>query len=96
MNCFHCERPAHAGCIYCGRAVCRDHIKMLPHPLTTFRDTTGRLMALVTPEAVHCGHCMPHGRPVHLDSIDDALSAGVDSAGVDNAGVDNGVIARAR
>lgn len=86
MNCFHCERPAHAGCIYCGRAVCRDHIKMLPHPLTTFRDTSGRLMALVTPEAVHCGHCMPHGRPVHLDSIDDALSAGVD----------NSVIARAR
>jgi hypothetical protein len=74
VNCFHCERPAHAGCVYCGRAVCRDHIKSLPHPLSTFRDQAGRLMALVTPEAVHCGHCMPHGRPVHLESIDDALA----------------------
>lgn len=78
MNCWHCERPAHAGCVYCGRSVCREHVRTLPHPLATYRDHDDRLMALVTPEAVHCGHCAPHGRPVHLVELDaNQAAAGV-------------------
>ena len=70
MNCWHCERPAHATCMFCGRATCRDHVRALPHPITTWRDKAERLQALVTPEAVHCGVCKPTGRPVALTDLD--------------------------
>jgi len=30
MNCWHCDRPAHALCQFCGRAVCKDHFNYVP------------------------------------------------------------------
>ena len=30
VNCWHCDRPAHATCLFCGRAVCRNHVASLP------------------------------------------------------------------
>ena len=31
MNCWHCDRPAQGVCRFCGRGVCRDHARSLPH-----------------------------------------------------------------
>jgi len=69
MNCWHCERPAHSSCIFCGRAVCREHVKNLPHIVALYRDEKNSVQALVTPEAVHCGVCKPLGRPVKLEEL---------------------------
>jgi hypothetical protein len=73
MNCWHCERPAHAGCTFCGRAVCRDHVKTLPHLDAVVRAISGGVYALATPDAVHCGVCRPRGKPVRLDELEQQL-----------------------
>jgi hypothetical protein len=70
MNCWNCDRPAHGVCKFCGRAVCKDHVRTLPAILGMFRADDGSLQALVEPEAVHCGTCQPRGRPVKLDGLE--------------------------
>ena len=32
MKCWHCEELARAACVFCGRFVCKDHVK----PMSTF------------------------------------------------------------
>lgn len=70
MNCWHCERPAHAGCRFCGRAVCREHVKSLPHIDALYAGDGAALWALTTPEAVHCGVCRPRGKPVRMTDLE--------------------------
>ena len=77
MNCWTCDRPAHGVCRFCGRAVCRDHVKVLPSILALFRADDQSLQALVEPEAVHCGTCKPRGRPVRLEGLDAWVSGQV-------------------
>ena len=72
MRCWICDRPASAVCMFCGRAVCKDHAKELPHALAVYRNRKGLLRALVTPDAVYCGVCKPKDQPVDLGEIDDA------------------------
>ena len=80
MNCWTCDRPAHAVCKFCGRAVCKDHVKTLPAILGLFRADDASLQALVEPEAVHCGICKPRGRPVRLDGLE-AWAKGAEPSG---------------
>ena len=69
MNCWHCERPAHAACIFCGRAVCRDHAQEMPHIVAIYRDQKGMHRALVTAKAVYCGVCEPREDPVEMPEL---------------------------
>ncbi len=73
MNCWHCERPAHALCCFCGRSVCRDHVKTLPHLDAVFTGNLKELFALATPEAVHCGVCRPRGKPIRMTDLEEAI-----------------------
>jgi hypothetical protein len=70
MNCWICDRPAHGVCRFCGRAVCREHVKGLPAILALFRGEDNSLQALLEPEAIHCGICKPRGRPVRLEGLE--------------------------
>ena len=72
MKCCKCGRPAVAVCVFCGRAVCEDHIKEMPHVLAIYRNAKNQLRALVTPDAVYCGMCNPREKPVDLSEIDGA------------------------
>ena len=38
MNCWHCERPAHGACRFCGRGVCKEHTKSMPFVLATYSE----------------------------------------------------------
>jgi len=69
MNCWHCDRPAHAACRFCGRAVCREHTQTLPHIEAVFHDDEFKYKALVVPEAVYCGVCNPREDPVDLPDV---------------------------
>jgi hypothetical protein len=69
MNCWHCDRPAHAVCQFCGRGVCRDHTGTLPHIEAVFHDRELNHKALVVPEAVYCGVCRPREDPVDLPDL---------------------------
>ena len=69
MNCWHCDRPAHAVCGFCGRAVCREHAQTLPHIEAVLHDGSLKYKALVVPDAVYCGVCKPREDPVDLPDL---------------------------
>jgi len=69
MNCWHCDRPAHATCQFCGRAVCREHVQSLPRIVALFRNDEGEQKALVVGDAVWCGVCKPKEDPVDLPKL---------------------------
>jgi hypothetical protein len=70
MNCWHCDRPAHGVCRFCGRAVCREHAKELPHIEEMYLDRHGEHKALVVPDALYCGVCRPREDPIVLKNLD--------------------------
>ena len=69
MNCWHCDRPAHALCKFCGRGICKDHVKTMPHIVALYLSKDDEPLAFVTPESVHCGVCKPLGKPIKLEGI---------------------------
>ncbi|ABY34974.1 MULTISPECIES: hypothetical protein [Chloroflexus] len=69
MNCWHCNRPAHGTCIFCGRAICRDHAQEMPHIVALFADRKGGHKAIVTARALFCGLCEPREDPIELPEL---------------------------
>ena len=69
MNCWHCDRPAHGSCRFCGRGVCREHAQTLPHIEVMYRDDRGIHKALVVADALWCGVCQPKEDPVELPQL---------------------------
>lgn len=70
MECWHCNRPAQGVCRFCGRALCRDHVKTMPFILAVFKDQQGKNAALVVEDTLHCGVCKPRGAPVVLKDLE--------------------------
>ncbi len=69
MNCIHCDRPAHAVCLFCGRAVCKEHMQSMPHLEALYQNEKGVQTALVVADAVYCGLCHPKEDPVELPQL---------------------------
>jgi hypothetical protein len=69
MNCIHCERTAHASCRFCGRAVCKDHLKTSPFILCVYKGDEGVNKAIVVADAVFCGLCNPREQPIPLKEL---------------------------
>ncbi len=67
MNCWHCDRPAHGVCRFCGRAVCKDHAQNMPHIVALYRDDKSEYKALVTANVLWCGLCQPKDNPIKVD-----------------------------
>ncbi|MBN1873521.1 MAG: hypothetical protein JXA33_04765 [Anaerolineae bacterium] len=69
MNCWHCDRPAHGVCRFCGRGVCKEHAQTMPYIITIYRDGDGMPMALVVVDALYCGICKPKQDPIPLPQL---------------------------
>ncbi len=69
MNCWHCERPAHGNCAFCGRAVCRDHVKSLPRIIDIYNKGEDGHFAFVVNNALYCGVCKPREDPIRLERL---------------------------
>jgi hypothetical protein len=69
MNCWHCDRPAHGSCRFCGRGVCREHARTLPHIEELYHNSEGVQKALVVANALFCGVCQPKEDPVELPQL---------------------------
>lgn len=69
MNCWHCDRPAHGTCRFCGRAVCKEHAKTLPHIEEIYQSEQGTYKGLVVADALWCGVCEPKEDPVDLPDL---------------------------
>lgn len=70
MNCWHCDRPAHAVCRFCGRGLCKEHVKSMPFILEVYRSGTGLAKALVVADAAWCAVCRPKEDPVELPELE--------------------------
>jgi hypothetical protein len=70
MNCWHCDRPAHGTCRFCGRAVCRDHVQTLPYITEIFQNSRGEYKALVIANTIYCGVCQPREEPITVQGLD--------------------------
>ncbi len=70
MECWHCERPAHAACRFCGRAVCKAHAQEMPYIIHSYRTENGTYKAIVVSGAVYCGVCKPQQDPVTLEKME--------------------------
>lgn len=69
MNCWHCERPAHGVCRFCGRALCKQHVRTLPYIVEIFQDEKGKNKAFVVGDGLYCGVCNPKEDPIDLPEI---------------------------
>jgi len=69
MNCIHCNRNAHAVCRFCGRSVCKDHIRESPYIVALYQGEDETPKAIVVPDAVWCGKCKPREQPVPLPEL---------------------------
>ena len=67
MECWHCERPAHGTCVFCGRAVCREHFQPMPRILDVFQRRDGSHYALVATNALYCGVRKPREDPIRME-----------------------------
>jgi len=66
MNCIRCEKPAHAVCRFCGRAVCKQHIQKMNYIITVYMGSGQVPKALVVADAVYCGICKPQPEPLEM------------------------------
>ena len=69
MNCWHCDRPAHGSCRFCGRGACKEHVESMPYIVDTYRNEQGQHKALVVADALYCGICQPKEDPVDLTNL---------------------------
>lgn len=67
MNCWHCERPAYGACRFCGRGVCKEHIKSMPFILAAYSEKES-VKAIVVEDALFCGVCKPNDEPIDLET----------------------------
>jgi hypothetical protein len=69
MNCIYCDRTAQAACRFCGRAVCKDHLKEQPYIVGLYQGEDRIPKAIVIPDAIYCGKCHPREQPVELPEL---------------------------
>lgn len=70
MNCWHCDRPAHGVCVFCGRGVCKEHAQSMPNIVAMYKSKDGVLKAIVVEDALYCGVCRPKEDPVEMEWLD--------------------------
>ncbi len=70
MECWQCERPAHAVCRFCGRGVCKTHAHSRPFITDIFRNAAGEYRAVAVADTIWCGICEPQEDPVGLKNLD--------------------------
>ena len=70
MNCWHCDRPAHGICRFCGRAVCKDHAQIMPFISEVYHTRNGEQRALVIGNVLFCGECEPKEDPIKMQGLD--------------------------
>jgi len=69
MECFHCGQPAQGVCRFCGRALCKEHMKMMPYIVTVYVGEGNIPKAVVVSDVLYCGVCKPQPEPIGMPEI---------------------------
>jgi hypothetical protein len=69
MLCFHCDQPARGVCQFCGRALCREHMRKMPYIITVYLGEGETPKAIVVADALFCGACKPQPEPIEMPEL---------------------------
>ena len=70
MQCWVCGSPAQGVCRFCGRALCRNHMKeRMPFIITIYVGDKHTPKAIVVRDALWCSVCKPEPEPVEMPEI---------------------------
>jgi len=69
MLCWHCEKPAHAVCYFCGRAVCKEHAQVMPAFITMFLAGNQTPKGLAVADVIWCGLCQPQPESIPMPEL---------------------------
>lgn len=69
MQCWKCGKPASGVCVFCGRAVCKEHVSQMPAIMTTYVGEKQTPKAIVVGGALYCGECRPQPEPIEMPEI---------------------------
>jgi hypothetical protein len=69
MKCYHCEEEARGVCSFCGRALCKEHMKTMPAILSIYVGEANTPKAVVVSDALYCGVCKPQPEPIEMPEI---------------------------
>ncbi len=69
MKCFHCDEDARGVCQFCGRALCKEHMKKMPAILTIYIGAANMPKAVVVSDALFCGVCKPQPEPIEMPEL---------------------------
>ena len=69
MKCFHCETEARGVCVFCGRALCKEHMQKMPAILTIYVGAANIPKAIVVSGALYCGVCKPQPEPIEMPEL---------------------------
>jgi hypothetical protein len=69
MVCFQCDEQARGVCIFCGRAMCKTHMKKSPAIISIFVGEGNTPKAVVVSDALFCGLCKPQPEPVEMPEL---------------------------
>ncbi len=69
MKCFHCDEDARGVCNFCGRALCRAHMRKMPSILTIYVGEANVPKAIVVSDALFCGVCRPQPEPIEMPEL---------------------------
>jgi hypothetical protein len=66
MKCVHCDEAACGVCSFCGRAMCKEHMKKMPDILSIYVGGANTSNAVVVADALFCGVCKPQPEPIEM------------------------------
>lgn len=69
MQCFHCDQPARGVCRFCGRALCKEHMRKLPYIITIYLGERETPKAIVVADALFCAACKPQPEPIEMPEL---------------------------
>lgn len=69
MLCFHCDEPARGVCVFCGRALCVDHMRKMPSVVSVYIGAADTPKAIVVANALFCGVCKPQPEPIEMPEL---------------------------
>ncbi len=70
MQCWTCEEISKGVCIFCGRGVCKKHVKMHPYILAAFDEQGDVPKVIMVDDALWCGVCKPIPEPVDMPELE--------------------------
>ena len=69
MLCIQCDQPARGVCKFCGRGLCKEHMKNSPFIVTIYIGGGNVPKAVVVADALYCGLCKPQPEPIEMPEI---------------------------